>query len=835
MEIEATIQKVPPGRAPGEDGINPGILKMAFKSIPEVFLALYNRCLELAYFPCRWRCIQTVIIKKPRRDPNMVSSYRPLSMLPVMGKLLESIISARLLIFMESLSLFHADQWGFRPAVGTDHCLSRLMWALDKYWSLTTSAVFVQMDLTGAFDNLTRGSIMESLAANSVPDYITSFYSSFLEDGSATLTSWGVSTSRRTTRGVAQGSHSAPLLFLIAYDLIVRRALAEAPLEEGVILTYADDGSLVVSQPNDDLNFKGQRTLNSLTRLCSLAGMEMNPQKCSFMIPIRRSRDMLAGLEVRVAGHQLTRTTEQALLGVLIDEKLTFLPHIAQKHNEIVRMIFNIKKRGLNRGRELEGRFGITLHKLVFTSKILHGSVAWVHRTWEYATSNPIFQRLFSLESYIFRHLIMPRYGKSGREAVLACIGVKTFYREAQQRAMNFRQRIPLMERDRFHKLRMMPIHIGLPYEDPLEDLTESRLPFVDNSQRRFLQLDLRGGPMSERDSDPGFKYIIFTDGSRTEDRHVGAGLIVFTDGIPTATRRIQLADGNSAGQAEKVAILAALELAETELTGGRVKIVSDSRAALLSLIKCNDLTSLDLQMTLKANRLGDRVTFAWTKAHVGTEGNERADEQARLAGLSVVGTETNRQPAPMSTWKFNLDKKFMDLAQQNWESSEAARRLFGAAPLLATLRQLGSLAYSPMVFAFLTGFGPFRRHLHILQRSSTESCVCSDDSVQDPFHVLFECPITGRLLRRLRAAVVQHPLVASLDAIEIVHSGQNSYMAALVDIISVRSRPARRSPASEAQKQKLTLKGDSLKAMHRIYRTLPLMTLLQQNASNRR
>ena len=88
-EIKAIIKKFKNMKAPDDDGI----FYILLKRIPETALGFlvrtFNKCLELAYFPDRWKNAKVIPILKPDKDPAVASSYRPISLLSSISKLFE--------------------------------------------------------------------------------------------------------------------------------------------------------------------------------------------------------------------------------------------------------------------------------------------------------------------------------------------------------------------------------------------------------------------------------------------------------------------------------------------------------------------------------------------------------------------------------------------------------------------------------------------------------------------------------------------------------------------------------------------------------------------------
>ena len=79
------------------DGIRAEILQFVYPEICTHLFIIYQACLNLCYFPSAWKIATVAIIPKPdRADYTLPTSYRPISLLPVLGKLFETIINRRL-------------------------------------------------------------------------------------------------------------------------------------------------------------------------------------------------------------------------------------------------------------------------------------------------------------------------------------------------------------------------------------------------------------------------------------------------------------------------------------------------------------------------------------------------------------------------------------------------------------------------------------------------------------------------------------------------------------------------------------------------------------------
>ena len=101
--------------AVGESGISWEILKMAWLSLKDHLLKLANACISTGYHPIEWRKALVVIIPKPGMDDySMAKSYRPISLLECLSKLIEKVMSKHFLYDIDKYALIPTTQFSTR-------------------------------------------------------------------------------------------------------------------------------------------------------------------------------------------------------------------------------------------------------------------------------------------------------------------------------------------------------------------------------------------------------------------------------------------------------------------------------------------------------------------------------------------------------------------------------------------------------------------------------------------------------------------------------------------------------------------------------------------------
>ena len=96
---------------------------------------LFNKCLETGVFPDCFKIAKVIALHKGG-EKQICDSYRPISLLPSLSKLLEKIISVRTISFFDKFDLFSKHQFGFREGFTTEFAITDIHEKLIKAWMM---------------------------------------------------------------------------------------------------------------------------------------------------------------------------------------------------------------------------------------------------------------------------------------------------------------------------------------------------------------------------------------------------------------------------------------------------------------------------------------------------------------------------------------------------------------------------------------------------------------------------------------------------------------------------------------------------------------------------
>ena len=125
-ELETSLWKAKSGKATGPDQIANEMLKNLSAEGKERLLFLLNKSWQEGVCPGLWKLGEIIPYPKAGKDHQITSSYRPISLLSVIGKLLERLVKTRLEHFLESHNKLDPSQAGFRKTRSTVEQVGRL-------------------------------------------------------------------------------------------------------------------------------------------------------------------------------------------------------------------------------------------------------------------------------------------------------------------------------------------------------------------------------------------------------------------------------------------------------------------------------------------------------------------------------------------------------------------------------------------------------------------------------------------------------------------------------------------------------------------------------------
>jgi hypothetical protein len=314
-----------PNKSSAVDPLPTFLLRSVADILAPYIAELFNRSLSAGRFPIAYKhAVITPIVKKAGMDAEDVSSYRPISNLPVLSKLFERAVAKQLLDYLKSSDLLPVLQSGFRPGHSVETAILRVVADILAALDRGDFAALVLLDLSAAFDTVDHAILLKRMRRSfGISGVAHDWFRSYLS-GRTQLVRCGGSTSSVTAVvcGVPQGSVLGPILFVLytaeLVALIQRHGLSPH--------LYADDTQVYgTCRPSDTVALLGRLSgcMDDIASWMASNRLQLNTGK-SELLWCHTSGRTCSTAPLRVGADVVLPSTVVRDLGLYLDSGLSF-------------------------------------------------------------------------------------------------------------------------------------------------------------------------------------------------------------------------------------------------------------------------------------------------------------------------------------------------------------------------------------------------------------------------------------------------------------------------------------------------------------------------------
>ena len=341
-ECTSLIKQIDVNKSSAIDDIKSIFIKDAFLSLNFEVAYLLNESLRLSEFPESWGYSYVTPIPKDgdQLDP---SNWRPISQMPIIGRLIEKAIHSQMRYFIDSTGLLHRNQHGFRTGKSTGSAIFEYVKSLyngidNKHISIST-----YIDYKKAFDTVSHDILLKKLHLYGFSKNTVEWFRDYLSKrAQSTLVNGYKSGFKTVNYGVPQGSTLGPTLFII----YVNDLFYHPGIDDSKILMYADDTVVFTSgsDPHDIIS-ESQEQFDNIITWCELNKLTINENKTKTTIFNNNTTDLID--TVTYKGKPLENVKTYKYLGVDICDDLNmdlYVKNVYKKVNYKVYMFSKIRK-----------------------------------------------------------------------------------------------------------------------------------------------------------------------------------------------------------------------------------------------------------------------------------------------------------------------------------------------------------------------------------------------------------------------------------------------------------------------------------------------------------
>ena len=335
-EVKKVIFNMKTKKSPGFDLITAPILRqVTLLLLPEI-TALFNKCLDIGYFPTPFKQALIKFIPKPNYDSiDTHKAFRPICLLPTIGKALDSLMIKRIQWHLYTNNLMSRQQYGFVPQTSTTDAILNAIQIATEYRHKQWCVLLISLDIEGAFDSAKWPNILAALKNKNCPQNIYKLAKSYLSDRHVTVETESVKINRNATQGCMQGSPSGPVFWNTLYDGLLNIEFPEHVFAQA----YADDALIIACGASIKCcSERANKALRLIGDWATTVHLNFNASK-SQILQVGKGSEIPEKPDILLNGQKIKFYKEIRYLGITIDRQFLFATHIRTVCNKAIQAV----------------------------------------------------------------------------------------------------------------------------------------------------------------------------------------------------------------------------------------------------------------------------------------------------------------------------------------------------------------------------------------------------------------------------------------------------------------------------------------------------------------
>lgn len=390
-------------KSSGCDNTSNYVLKKMPRSFISILVILMNHIINIQYIPNDWKLGVITAICKPNKDNTLLGSYRPITQLSSISKLLEKKMDCRIRTHCNTNRIINKHQFGFQPNKSTEMAAAQFIADVTQGLNASKPTIAVLIDFRAAFDTLWHKALIYKMHVMKFDSNIICLVKNYLTNRKFYVKiNNRNSTTRKIEAGAPQGGILSAIFYLLYTNDFPKATNTQLSIKR---IMFADDTLIYtitnkIKQAKKDLN----QYLQKISNYVKCWKLKLNAQKTELISIVgeckdlsRSTRKQAQKIELQIDNTNIKKCTKVKYLGIVISSNFKFIEHI----NHIIIKVNSAKaqlKNAFNH-KYLNKNVKILLYKQIVRPLMLYACACWLQ------ISSHQMERLRKTERWFLRKI----------------------------------------------------------------------------------------------------------------------------------------------------------------------------------------------------------------------------------------------------------------------------------------------------------------------------------------------------------------------------------------------------------------------------------------------
>ena len=349
-DVLKIIKSLKNSRSTGTDYLDTHVIKLIAQDILAPLTHIVNLSISKSKFPSLWKHAKVVPLLK-KNDPLIAKNYRPVSLLPILSKVLERVIFNQLVNYLDTNCLVHPNHHGSRAGHSTATALIQMYDTWVEEVDCGNMVGVIMVDLSAAFDMVDFDLLLQKLEIFGLDEGSLDWMRSYLTGRSQSVFVDGcLSPPLTISCGVPQGSILGPLLYILYTndipDLVHKHPISVSQPEPycqdcGGTVCYVDDSTYCLAgQDPAALSSALTDQYKVISNYMAANKLVINDDKTHLLVlGTKAMKDKSDKVTLQAGMHNILPSRHEKLLGCNVSENLKWRNHVMDNDQSMIRQL----------------------------------------------------------------------------------------------------------------------------------------------------------------------------------------------------------------------------------------------------------------------------------------------------------------------------------------------------------------------------------------------------------------------------------------------------------------------------------------------------------------